>query len=870
MKHPQQRPPHSSEPLPSADGPSKHLAWFLGPKAENRSIFEELLVRITHDYMHWRMNYFPEDDLLVPRHEQRLQQNQSEADILAEHVDALLAKLRRNFPFYSPRYIAHMLSDVTMASTLGYYAGLLYNPNNITTEAAPVTVELELEACSTLLEMCGFVPPPQPASGETFREFNRRKPDRFGWAHTTFDGTTATIESLWVARTVRYLPLTIAAACKEHKVHVHAKYLGTQLDLSDGLDPREPDHLRILRHLCLQNPLETLMLFQRFVEQVNSSIHASEHTAFHYLRDADMSIFGSGIQGAFALFKPVIFATGAAHYSIEKACNILGMGYGPHVLRRVRMDSFFRMDSSHLKELLTESLQNPHELPIAVICVCGTTEDGAVDPIHEVAAIRKGLEESGEGSIWLHVDAAWGGYIRSLFVPGYKRQIDEAFLKIARVIGADSASLNEGEWQPFIKRWIEREHFDGRSSEFIAEFDVLCQQYKAGNFAAVRKRAETLISRMSHCLSKPARVNIPSNPWEISSQKIAQISDEFLATGAQCTLRVHGIDLHVDLSWMEEGERYWTASGISGRKAKLSTEKQRTHVRDAFLAMSSADSIICDPHKMGYVLYPCGFVAFADNRSRRCLQQEAPYISSLNSQNHEFNLPARYPKPPVANHSSSASDANTPQVESLMRSMMEGSRPGAVASALWLHTNVIPPTIDGHGHIVRASMLAARELFAWLWHWEDSLTRKLADRPNFVFRLVTAGPPDTNVVVFTVQPKNNSTLERMNQLTDDIYAEFAIQAELGERIYSYDQAFFVSRTHMKETHYGQEALAGFWDRCKIMDHHSQYPENGLKVIRAAVMNPYLFIGPRHERQNLIRDFVLELDAAARRSLRARS
>src|SRR6185503_3392455 len=112
-----------------------YLASFLGPKAENRGVFENLLLTILRDYVHWRANYYPGDELLLtPQIERDLH---PATDSLELHVHQMMAELRRNFPFYSPRYLAHMLSDTSMPSMLGYFAGMLFNPNNVTTEAAP-------------------------------------------------------------------------------------------------------------------------------------------------------------------------------------------------------------------------------------------------------------------------------------------------------------------------------------------------------------------------------------------------------------------------------------------------------------------------------------------------------------------------------------------------------------------------------------------------------------------------------------------------------------------------------------------------------------------------------------------------------------
>ena len=87
-----------------------------------------------------------------------------------------------------------MTSDQTIPSILGYFAGMLYNPNNVTPEAAPVTVQWELEVGADILRMLGFQPPPKhvgPGGVKT----------EFGWAHVTSGGTVANLEALWARAT---------------------------------------------------------------------------------------------------------------------------------------------------------------------------------------------------------------------------------------------------------------------------------------------------------------------------------------------------------------------------------------------------------------------------------------------------------------------------------------------------------------------------------------------------------------------------------------------------------------------------------------------------------------------------------------------
>ena len=52
--------------------------------------------------------------------------------------------------------------DAKATSFVGYFAGMLYNPNNVSPEAAPVTVKWELEVGNDILRMMGY----QPAPGE--------------------------------------------------------------------------------------------------------------------------------------------------------------------------------------------------------------------------------------------------------------------------------------------------------------------------------------------------------------------------------------------------------------------------------------------------------------------------------------------------------------------------------------------------------------------------------------------------------------------------------------------------------------------------------------------------------------------------------
>lgn len=112
------------------------------------------------------------------------------------------------------------------------------------------------------------------------------------------------------------------------------------------------------------------------------------------------------------------FVSQDAHYSLEKAANIIGIG--TKNLIKIPVTSHGEMDISLLREEL-DSCRNDSTAPFFVCATAGTTVRGAYDPIPELLDLRE------EYSFWLHVDGAWGGAVvvsdslRDLFVPGLDR-----------------------------------------------------------------------------------------------------------------------------------------------------------------------------------------------------------------------------------------------------------------------------------------------------------------------------------------------------------------------------------------------------------------------------------------------------------------
>ena len=113
-------------------------SWFLGPQAENAALLERLVTEALRDHAFWRRNFHPEDGPTIREADKRSPGFEEAVGTLTQELMGLLAALKRDIPFFSGRYKGHMLYEPTLAAQVGYIAALLYNPNNIAAEAAPV------------------------------------------------------------------------------------------------------------------------------------------------------------------------------------------------------------------------------------------------------------------------------------------------------------------------------------------------------------------------------------------------------------------------------------------------------------------------------------------------------------------------------------------------------------------------------------------------------------------------------------------------------------------------------------------------------------------------------------------------------------
>jgi glutamate/tyrosine decarboxylase-like PLP-dependent enzyme len=358
---------------------------FLGPKAENADVFEKLLLEAFRDHVFWRRNFHPEDGFEIRETQKHAPAYERSISVLSQELMSLLGELKAGVPFFSPRYIGHMSGELTMASQIGYFAAMLYNPNNVAAEASPVTSRLELEVAAQLAEMIGYDADQQ-------------------WGHLTSGGTVANFEALWVARNVKYLPVAVRWAAEEMGESVRVRLAsGESAEIGD-LD---------LWQLLNIDSASALDVAEAFRAQLGDTFRAREVVGHHSLAGLGYQEFGRRLAGEFGDELPpaVVLVPSTAHYSWEKICRALGIGGAQLV--HVPVDDGFRMDPGALEEML-HGLAARRQPVVTCVSVIGTTEESAVDRLDLVHAVRQRAAGELGFAMHLHADAAWGGYAASI------------------------------------------------------------------------------------------------------------------------------------------------------------------------------------------------------------------------------------------------------------------------------------------------------------------------------------------------------------------------------------------------------------------------------------------------------------------------
>lgn len=341
---------------------SAHSPLFVGPKGEHAENFSTLWNHLLETTMTRRAVRFSDDPLWQPGDSAYGQQ--SNITVEAALAD-LLALLKEEIPTFSPRYLGHMVSDVSIPGLLGHIAMLFENANLASREAAMVASRLETEAINLLADMVGL--DPTPTRG-----------------HFTSGGTMANFEAVWRARYRLDHWLAMASFLR--------------------VEGHSTESLVRLAHCGWSQ-------FNTYTEELG-------------VTDEDLAPYSAVLQGPLAadrLLKeklgepwpePVILVPGNKHYSWPKAANVFGMG--ADAVWPCILDAEGRMDPRSVASQIDKAMACNRPV-MMVVSVAGTTELGMIDPVDEVNDILKQYREDQGLHIWHHVDAAYGGYLCSTF-----------------------------------------------------------------------------------------------------------------------------------------------------------------------------------------------------------------------------------------------------------------------------------------------------------------------------------------------------------------------------------------------------------------------------------------------------------------------
>lgn len=326
----------------------------------------------------------------------------------------MLAFLKKSVPFFSMRYQGHMNWDLTIPGMLGYFAAMIYNPNNVALEGSTATTLMELDVGDDLCRMLGYEVPKRDLPSKSVRP----------WGHITCDGTVANIEALWSARNLKSFPLALRAALLEEDGALKSAQAldialptggrGRLIDLDTWqLLNLSPDAVlgltdRIETEYGIASNITTEAVGKWSLQRLGLIQFAQK-----FLRDIEQD--------------PVVCVPGTRHYSFPKAVAVLGLGSAG--LQDISVDLDARQSLPALRAFLEQCLEQRRPV-LAVVAVIGTTEESAIDPLADIVALRD--EFAKLGLVFLvHADAAWGGYHRSVINKDFAFENNATAFKIA-------------------------------------------------------------------------------------------------------------------------------------------------------------------------------------------------------------------------------------------------------------------------------------------------------------------------------------------------------------------------------------------------------------------------------------------------------
>ncbi|CAB3994442.1 group II decarboxylase family [Paramuricea clavata] len=373
--------------------------WFLGPRAENRELFNELINQTITQHQQNRRKYWPTDPEYITRAQKWTPAYKAEKKQLKDKLKEMNDDLKMSTPVFSPRFQGHMNWDISMPAVLGYISGMVWNPNNVDVTASPITTPYEIIAADQICDMIGF---------------DRSKIEP--WGHITCGGSIANIEAVWSSRNMKFYPLSLQDAVMAEAQLAGAKTYKVNVPAKPDPQPRGDQPF-------VQEELQNCSVWQLLNLDVDDACSMAEGVAG--AAGVSMDIL-SGLVHPYAytsigiysflqkhsINSPKLFVPATCHYSWPKAATVLGLGEDN--LIHINVTALARQDMNHLREELQKCVTNAIPV-ISVTAVMGSTEESAIDPLTEILAMREEFKMKGLNFAVL-ADAAWGAYMRTMLI----------------------------------------------------------------------------------------------------------------------------------------------------------------------------------------------------------------------------------------------------------------------------------------------------------------------------------------------------------------------------------------------------------------------------------------------------------------------
>jgi glutamate/tyrosine decarboxylase-like PLP-dependent enzyme len=461
-------------------------SYMIGPKAENLGLFRQLIVEALDDHMYWRRNFYPEDSPAISSADQHSAESQAFHDNLRDLLFTFLADAKNGVPFFSPRYIGHMNTDLLLPALVGYFASMLYNQNNVAGESSPMTAKLEQDVVNMLAEMLGM-PSRTGADGEPIAT-----------GYLTSGGTTANIYGLWLARNLRSWPVALKLALR------HAESRGADgSELARVLNARVVEYssgqhrqfgdlnawdllnlpLQVLYHLrdrCFKAVQEANP--RRFPDSAEARRVVETLVGPFTIQSLGPSAFVAKAISAFPdeaaiLEKPwKVVVAANKHYSWLKAADVLGLGH--QAVHEIGIRSDFTMDVDALDAYLTKA-QRERQPVLAVASAFGSTEEGSLDDLSHIDSVRREHESSGL-TTWLHVDACYGGYVATLFRGGTGTPLTEWLQRCGSDLGVSAEATKSLVDLAERPGWLSWSDLELRTNAMAAADSISIDPHKLG------------------------------------------------------------------------------------------------------------------------------------------------------------------------------------------------------------------------------------------------------------------------------------------------------------------------------------------------------------------------------------------------------